>query len=271
MSWTPKAATIDGARVPFLESGEPTSPNVIVLVHAFPVGMRMWESVSIPPGWRAVAPALPGFDGADSPPAASTSIEDYARSVLALIDHLQVDRAVVGGVSMGGYVTFALWRLARLRWRGLVLADTRAGADSEQARAGRQKLLDMVNTQGTAAVAEDMLPKLLGETTRTQRSGIVDEVQRLIERQTREGVAAATVRLRDRLDSTPLLDDIAVPVLVIVGEEDVVTPPSESELMAARLGDARLTRIPAAGHLSCMEQPQAFSAALAAFLNEFRG
>ena len=271
MPWTPKASSIDGMRVPYLDGGDPHSPHVIVLVHAFPVGMRMWEPVTVPDGWRAVAPALPGFDGVDPPPAESTSIDDYAHAVLAFMDELRIDNAVLGGVSMGGYVSFALWRRARLRWRGLVLADTRAGADSEQARAGRQKMLELVKAQGSRGVADEMAPKLLGETTRSRQPQLVDHVRRLIERQTGEGIAAAIVRLRDRPDSTPLLDEIPVPALVVVGEEDSVTPPPESELMHARLEDAHLARIPDAGHLSCMESPAAFNAALGRFLTAFLG
>jgi 3-oxoadipate enol-lactonase len=271
MSWTPKASSIDGVRVPYLDAGDPESPHVLVLVHAFPLGMRMWEPVIVPHGWRAVAPALPGFDGVDAPPDASTSVEDYAHAILAFMDELEIDSAVIGGLSMGGYVTFALWRLARLRWRGLVLADTRAGADSQQARAGRQKLLDVVKTKGSRGVADEMVPKLLGDTTRNREPHMVDQVRRLIERQTAEGIAAAIVRLRDRPDSTPLLDDIAVPTLVVVGDEDVVTPPSESEQMHARLEDAQLVRIPEAGHLSCLENPAAFNAALGRFLTAFLG
>ncbi|HYE90022.1 MAG TPA: alpha/beta fold hydrolase, partial [Terriglobales bacterium] len=193
MAWSAKAASIAGRRVPYLECGDPASPHTIVLVHAFPVGMRMWEPVSIPDGWHAVAPALPGFDGADPAPAGSTSLDDYARVVLEVMDHLHLDNAVVGGVSMGGYVAFALWRLARLRWRGLVLADTRSGADSDGVRAGRQKLLDVVKARGTQGVADEMLPKLLGETTRSRNPQLVDHVRRLIERQTGEGIAAAIV------------------------------------------------------------------------------
>ena len=271
MPWTPKASTIDGLRVPYLDAGDPHSSHVIVLVHAFPVGMRMWEPVTVPDGWRALAPALPGFDGVDPPPAASASLDDYARAVLAFMDELRIERAVIGGVSMGGYVSFALYRLARHRWHGLVLADTRAGADSEQARAGRQKLLDVVKARGTRGVAEEMVPKLLGDTTRSRQPQLVDHVRRLIERQTEEGIAAAIVRLRDRVDSTPLLGEITVPTLVVVGEEDTVTPPSESEQMHARVQDAHLARIPGAGHLSCMENPAAFNAALGRFLNGFPG
>jgi pimeloyl-ACP methyl ester carboxylesterase len=271
MPWKEKVVSVDGARVPYLEAGDRDSPHVIVLVHAFPVGMRMWEPVTMPNRWRAVAPALPGFDGTDPPPAASTSLDDYAHATLAFMDGLAIDNAVVGGVSMGGYVTLALWRLARLRWRGLVLADTRAGADSEGTRAAREHLLDVVKAQGTKGVAEEMLPKLLGETTRSRRPELVDHLRRLVERQTGEGIAGAIVRLRDRPDSTPLLGDIAVPALVIVGEEDTVTPPSESEDMQARLEDAHLTRIPEAGHLSCMENPSAFNAALSGFLTGILG
>jgi pimeloyl-ACP methyl ester carboxylesterase len=271
MAWLAKAATLGQQRAVFFESGDPASSNVIVLIHAFPVGMRMWDVVSIPVGWRAIAPALPGFDGVDPPPTAAASIDDYARYVLELLDHLRVVHAVIGGVSMGGYTAFALWRLNRLRWRGVVLADTRAGADSEQARVGREKMLETLRTGGSRAIADEMVPKLLGKTTRSKRPDVVDHATRLIERQTSEGLAAAVVRLRDRPDSAPLLSEMGVPALVVVGEEDEVTPVSESEQMHARLPDSRLVRIPEAGHLSCMENPVAFSAALASFLSEIRG
>ena len=271
MSWTPRTISIDGAAVPYLEAGDPRSPHVIVLVHAFPIGVHMWEPVAVPGSWRALAPALPGFDGVEPPAPGSTRVDDYANAVLAWLDALHVQQAVLGGVSMGGYVTFALWRLAHPRWRGLVLADTRAGADSDQARAGRQKLLDVVAAQGSRGVAEEMLPKLLGDSTRQGQPDLVDRVRRLIERQTPDGISAAIVRLRDRPDSTGLLPEIHVPTLVMVGDEDGVTPPSESEQMRAQLANAQLVRIPKAGHLACMENPLAFNAALASFLTAFPG
>jgi 3-oxoadipate enol-lactonase len=270
MTWSARALTVNGAKAPYLETGDSHSPHVLLLVHAFPVGMRMWEPVVVPEGWRAVAPALPGFDGTEPPPRNSTSIDDYARFVLAFMDELRIDSAVVGGLSMGGYVSFALWRLDHLRWRGLVLADTKAGADTEQGRQGREQLLATIASQGTHGVAEAMLPKLLGGTTRAKRPAVVDHVRRLIERQTNEGVSAAVVRLRDRPDSTPLLAEIGVPTLVVVGEEDEVTPAKESEAMQAALPDARLERIAQAGHLSCIENPQAFNAALGSFLSAIR-
>jgi 3-oxoadipate enol-lactonase len=271
VSWSAKAAALGSGRIPYLDTGDPKSPHVLLLVHAFPVGMRVWEPVTVPPGWRAIAPALPGFDGAAPPASDSTSIDDYARCVLELMDDLRVDGAVLGGLSMGGYVAFALWRLDRLRWRGFVLADTRAGADTDAGRAARNAMLQTLDTRGTHGVADEMLPKLLGKTTREQRPELVQHVRRLIERQTNEGVRAAALRLRDRPDSTPLLPEIGVPALVIVGDEDEVTPLSEAEILHSRLPDAHLARVTGAGHLSCLENPAAFNGALAAFLSSIRG
>ncbi len=271
MTWTAKAEITGHGRIPYLDAGDPKSDHVLLLIHAFPVGMRMWESVSIPEGWRAVAPALPGFDGADPAPRESTSIDDYATAILDFMDRLRLDSAVLGGLSMGGYAAFAGWRLDHLRWRALVLADTRAGADSEQARAGREKMLEVLDARGTRGIADEMIPKLLGSTTRARRPELVDHVRRMIERQTNEGVRGALVRLRERPDSTSLLSEISVPALVLVGEEDEVTPPAEAEHIAARLEDAQVVRIPESGHLSCLENPMAFNAALDVFLTQFRG
>lgn len=271
MTWTAKAATTGHGRVPYLDAGDPQSAHVLLLVHAFPVGMRMWEPVAIPDGWRAVAPALPGFDGAEPAAPDSTSIDDYARAILDFMDNLRLDSAVIGGLSMGGYVAFASWRLDHLRWRAVVLADTRAGADSEQARTGREKMLQVLDARGSHGVAEEMLPKLLGSTTRARRPQVSDHVRRLIERQTNEGIRGAIVRLRDRPDSTLLLREISAPVLVMVGEEDEVTPPAESDQMTAQLEDAHVVRIPESGHLSCLENPMAFNAALDVFLTQIRG
>jgi pimeloyl-ACP methyl ester carboxylesterase len=242
---------------------------VVVLVHGFPLGFHLWDKQVLPDSWFALAPALPGFDGTPDPPADSTRIDDYARSVLELLDALHVKSFVVGGVSMGGYVTFAIWKLAAARCRGLILADTRAGADTEQGRAAREKMLDLVRREGPAAVANDMMPKLLGSTTRTRRPEVVQETMRMVESQTADGIAAAIVRIRDRPDSTELLPSIGVPCLIIVGEEDELTPPPESEKMAAAIPNARLEWIGDAGHLANLETPNPFNLALRTFLSSF--
>jgi pimeloyl-ACP methyl ester carboxylesterase len=253
----------------YLEDGDQHSAKTLVLIHAFPVGVRIWEPFEAPAGWRAIAPALPGFDGVgriDHPPA---SIDDYARAVLATMDRLGMSSAIVGGLSMGGYVAFALWRLAARRCRGLLLADTRAGADTDEGRAARNKLLDLVQREGSRAVGREMVSKLLGEYTRRTRLDLVAHVTDLTARQTPEGIADAIVSLRDREDSTPLLSTIDVPTLILVGEEDVATPPAEAEAMRSKLAHALLERIPAAGHLSILENPATFNAAVARFLERF--
>ena len=264
--WSVKRVEPTKGTATYLESGDANAGHTLVLLHAFPVGMHMWEAQRIPVDWHAIAPAMPGFDGAADADHQSSSIDDYAGAVLELMDHLGVATAVVGGLSMGGYVTFALWRLAASRCRALVLADTKAGADTKQARAGRQKALELVEREGASGLANDMLPKLLGETTRAERPDVVGYVRALIERQTPSAVAGALRRLRDRPDATALLPQIDVPTLVLVGSEDTLTPPSESERMRVVLPHATLDIIEQAGHLSNLERPAAFDAALSAFL-----
>lgn len=269
MTWIERRRALPLGDVRYLEAGPPESANVIVLMHAFPIGMRLWELQVIPEGWRAIAPALPGFDGTAPPPADSTAIDDYSRAAVALLDALGIRDFVAGGVSMGGYAVFGLWRLAAPRCRGIVLADSRAGADTEQGRAARDAMVALVRTRGPAAVADQMLPKLLGVTTHARRPDVVARVRALIESQTAEGVAAAVLRLRDRPDSTPLLSTMNVPALVVVGADDTLTPPVESENMRDALPKADLEVIPDAGHLACIEDPAAFNGVLAKFLSSF--
>lgn len=269
MAWTEQHLSIGNRNAVYLEAAPSRASNVILLLHAFPIGMRLWEDVSIPYGWRAIAPALPGFDGTALPPVDSTAIDDYARSAIELMDELHVRAFVVGGVSMGGYAALGVWRLASERCRGLVLADSRANADSEQGRVGREAMLTRVRERGPSAIADDMVPKLLGDTTRASRPGVVSRVRALIESQTTDAIAAAIVRMRDRPDSTPLLGRITVPSLIVVGAEDTLTPPPESETMRDALPNATMDTLPGAGHLACIEDPAAFSAALARFLAAF--
>jgi pimeloyl-ACP methyl ester carboxylesterase len=241
--------------------------GVLVLLHAFPLNARMWEGqLSLADtGWRVIAPQLRGFDGgADDPPAAS--VDDYAGDVIDLLDALHVKQAVVCGQSMGGYVAFALLRLAARYVQGLVLADTRSQADTPEGVAGRTRLLQVVQDKGPSAVADEMIPKLLGETTRSTRPAVVELVRALAVANSSDAIAGAIRALMTRPDSTALLSSIHVPTLVVVGDEDTVTPPSASEEMHHAIAGSELVRIPQAGHLSNLEQPELFNAALAAFL-----
>jgi pimeloyl-ACP methyl ester carboxylesterase len=240
-----------------------------VLLHAFPIGANLWEPQmrSIPPGWRLITPDLRGFGGSTETDSISAlSMSDYADDLVDLLDELGVERAVVGGASMGGYAAMAFLQAAPARVDGLVLANTRAGADSPEARANRRNMLALVDREGPSGVAREMMPKLLGKTTRETNPAIEATVRRLIKQQSPVAIRAAIHRMMHRSDSTPLLAQATVPALIVTGSEDELIPVDESRAMAAALKGASLEIIPGAGHLANLEQPEAFNRALNAFL-----
>ena len=256
--------TTAGRRQRYLHTG---TGQPVVLIHAFPLSADMWlpQLQAPPPGWRLVAPDLRGFRGpsSDADPSAvgRTTLDDYARDVIALLDHLQIDRAVVGGCSMGGYVTFAVWRLAPDRVRGVVLANTRPQADSDEGRAKRGEMLALLEREGPAGVASEMLPKLLGRTSHASRPEVVSRVRQLVEANPADAIGAAIGALRDRPDSTALLPGIDVPSLVIAGDEDTLIPREAADQMFDALPDAHLCVIGNAGHLASLEVPEVFNKA----------
>jgi pimeloyl-ACP methyl ester carboxylesterase len=238
-----------------------------VLLHAFPIGANLWEPQmrSIPAGWRLITPDLRGFGGSTEGDSVSgMSMSDYAVDVV----ELGIARVVIGGASMGGYATLAFVQSAGDRVDGVVLANTRAGADSPEARANRRNMLALVDREGPSGVAREMMPKLLGKTTRETNPGIEANVRRLIKQQSPIAVRAAIHRMMHRPDSTPLLAQISAPTLVVTGEEDELIPIEESQAIAAAVTGATLVVIPRAGHLSNLEQPDAFNNALHAFLTK---
>jgi 3-oxoadipate enol-lactonase len=243
------------------------SRGTLLLLHAFPLNARMWEPqlALADSGWHVIAPQLRGFDGGAADPPA-TSVDDYAGDVIDLLDALHVKQAVVGGLSMGGYVAFALLRLAARYMQGLILADTRSEADTPEGIAGRTRLLQLVQDKGAPAVADEMVPKLLGDTTRATQPAVVERVRSLALASSADAIAGAIRALMTRPDSTPLLAAIHVPTLIVVGDEDTLTPPSAAEAMHRAIAGSELVRIPQAGHLSNLERPDVFTAALAGFL-----
>jgi 3-oxoadipate enol-lactonase len=258
-----RSTAIGGRPTRWLEAGEANTTHALVWLHAFPLGADMWRAQleTVPDGWRLIAPDLAGFGGtADhtGPP----SIDDFARDLDELAGYLGLRQFVLGGLSMGGYAVFAYLRLNPSRVKGIVLADTKSGDDPPPAREGRQKRLDLVAAKGCRAIADDMLPKLLGATTQQIDTGLMLDVRAMIESNSAEGVSRAILRLRDRPDATPQLASIFVPALVIVGEEDGITPVADARAMASALPEATLAVLPGAGHLSNLEAPDAFSAAL---------
>ncbi|MEO7274742.1 MAG: alpha/beta hydrolase [Vicinamibacterales bacterium] len=237
----------------------------VLLIHAFPLSADMWrpQLEAVPQGWRYVAPDLRGFGRSPAGPT-PPGVDDYAADVEAVLDALEIETATIGGLSMGGYVTFALHRRAPERFTSLVLADTKAEADTADGRDARRKMSALVNERGVGAVADSMLPKLLSEQSRT--SELPGVVRALIEGNSVQGVDHAIQALMTRPDSTGDLATLRLPVLVIVGEEDALTPRADSERIVAATERSQLVVVPGAGHLSNLEAPAAFSTALANFL-----
>lgn len=248
-----------------------TTKPVLVLVHGFPFGAQMWEPQfrGAFDGWRLLAPDLRGFGGSTDERAdgVEPTIDDYGDDVASLIREVAAGGPVVlCGLSMGGYANFAVMRRTPRLVRALILADTRAGADSREGRAARKAMLAVLEHDGPQGVARDMMPKLLCATTREHEPGVEETVRLLIKRQSPAALRDAIRRMMERPDSRPLLPTLSLPVLVVVGEEDTLTPPSESEAIAAALPNASLVRIAGAGHLVNLEQPQAFEASVDDFL-----
>jgi pimeloyl-ACP methyl ester carboxylesterase len=250
----------------------PREPDArtLLLLHAFPLAGSMWEAQfkAVPAGWRFIAPDFRGFGGStiDQEPE-SPSMDEYATDIIDLMTELGIQQAVVGGCSMGGYATFAVARKAPQRIRGVVLADTRGGADTLEGRANRKSLLAVLEREGSSGVARDMLPKLLGKTSLEERTDIEANLRRLIKQQSPQAIRGAVLRMMDRPDSFPTLKALQVPALIVVGDEDTLTPVADSQKMADAMATAEVVVIPRAGHLANIEAPDAFNTALAAFLS----
>jgi pimeloyl-ACP methyl ester carboxylesterase len=258
-----RVVSIKSGSVRYLESG---AGRPLVLLHAFPLFSDMWRpQLEQPPeGWRLLAPDLRGF-GPGAQGAAAT-IDDLAGDVDLWLDAMRIDTAAIGGLSMGGYVTLALFRRAPSRFTAMILANTKAAADTPEGRAARDQLSALVRAKGPSAVADQMIPKQLGETSRTTRPHLAPLVRTLIETNSADGIDGASQAMKGRPDSMDLLPRIACPALVIASDEDTLIPVSEGEAMHRLLQKSRFTTLPRAGHLSSLESPAEFSAALAAFL-----
>ena len=220
-----------------------------------------------PAGWRLITPDLRGFGGStDLDSISALSMADYSGDIVDLLEELGVTRAVIGGCSMGGYAALALYQSKPELFDGLVIANSRAGADSPEARANRRNMLALVDREGPSGIAREMMPKLIGKTTKETNPSIEANVRRLIKQQSPVAIRSAIHRMMHRPDSTPLLAQVSVPTLVITGEEDEMIPVDESRKMAAAIPGATLVIVPGAGHLANLEQPDAFNNALNTFL-----
>jgi len=246
----------------------------LALLHAYPLSRGQWraqgETLARSLALRVVAPDLRGC-GESSVDAEPITMERMAQDLLALLDALGAGEVVLGGLSMGGYATLAALRLAPERFAGVILADTRATPDTEQGRAGREATAAFVVEQGPGALFDRDAPKLFSNRVMTRHPEIVAQGRALAEVSRAEGLAAQARGLGLRADAMSLLPQITCPALVLVGDQDAITPIADARTLFERIPDAQLTIIPDAGHLANLEQPEAFTERVATFLREKLG
>ena len=238
----------------------------ILFIHGFPLDRTIWRhQLATISGWRRIAPDLRGLGLSDGP-ATGYTMAEYADDAAALLDLLGIEEVVVAGLSMGGYVAFEIFRRHPGRVQALVLVNTRAGADSEEARARREEMIALVEREGPEALVDVLMPKLLAPASLTSMPQVVDHVQAMIAQSPKEGVIGALRAMKDRPDSEAFLAEINVPTLVVAGSDDQLIPTGEARRMAGLIPGAQFTTIPAAGHLAPLEQPIGFSRVLSEFL-----
>lgn len=241
----------------------------VLWVHGFPLTRDLWrpQVADLADCGRHLVPDLRGFGETDAPAGVYT-MDGYAEDLSGLLDALDVRQAVVVGSSMGGYIALSFARLYPDRLLGLILADTRATADTAEAAKARRDNAAKTLREGTQAVVDGMFPKLLAPATLARNPDVAQAVREMLQAASPQGVAGALLGMADRADSTPYLKDITAPTLIIVGVEDAITPPKDSQQMAQAIPGSRLVELAQAGHLSNLEQPDAFNSAVRTFLRK---
>jgi 3-oxoadipate enol-lactonase len=258
--------TISGITLAYSDTG---SGLPIVFLHAFPLNRTMWttQEQALSSQFRVITVDLRGHGESDAPLWRYT-LDQAADDVRALLDHLSIRQAVLVGLSMGGYILFAFYRKFADRVKGLVLADTRAQADTAEGKDGRFQMAQVAYKKGPTAIADLMIPKLLSPASISSNPDLVRTVRAMIEGNQISGIAGDLMAMAERADSIPYLNQIACPTQIIVGELDQATPPSDAKLMADRIPGARLATIPGAAHLANLEQPEAFNQIVSSFASD---
>ena len=257
---------IDDIQMAFTDTGV---GQPVVLIHGYPFNRSLWNEqvAALSASYRVVVPDLRGFGESQSSPGPAT-MNRMAQDVAQLMDHLEIPRAAVGGLSMGGYVALAFYKQFPSRVRALILADTRAQADTEEGKQTRAQQAEKALTEGMAGIADAMLPKLLTPETVSKRPEIVKRVRDMMLKTNPEGAAAALLGMAERDDQTDLLPRITAKTLILVGAEDALTPAADSEKMHNAIAGSSLVVLENAGHVSNLERTAEFNEALIGFLRD---
>lgn len=240
----------------------------LVLLHPFPTNHKFWRPVlpALAARYRVLMPDLRGAGESSAGDGAAT-MEKHAADLARLCDTAGIQRAAFAGISIGGYILFEFWRRHADRVAALVLGDTRATPDTPEGRANRLKSVTEVQLHGPATFIEGMAPKLLGESTRKNRPDVARAALAIMNESSVAGIGALQQGMAERPDSVPTLKTVGVPTLVLVGEEDTLTPVNDAEQIRAGIAGSRLVKVAAAGHFSPFEQPEFVGRELRGFLD----
>jgi 3-oxoadipate enol-lactonase len=238
----------------------------LVFLHGFPLNRTVWDPQvgALVADCRCIPIDLRGFG--DTLASEPYSMDRYADDVAGVLDTLQIERAVVVGHSMGGYVAFALWRRHRARVRALVLANTRATPDTIETIERRRTMIETAMEQGSSAVANMEIAGLMGKTSRDRRPDVYDAMHRMMAQAPVEGIIGALEAMIERPDSTPTLATLDVPTLIIAGDEDVIISPRDARTLQAAIPGSRMEILKQSGHLSNVERPAAFNTVVSEFV-----
>jgi len=258
-------ANLNNIQIAYDDQG---SGSAVVLIHGFPFNRSLWNEQidALSKSHRVITPDLRGFGESESSSGTAT-MTMMAEDIARLMDVLEIENATLGGLSMGGYVVLAFYKQFRARVRGLVLADTRPQADTEEAKEGRAQQADRALAEGMAPIADAMLPKLLTPETVAKRPSVVKRIRAMMMSTKPEGAAAALLGMAAREDQTQLLSTIDVPTLIMVGRDDAITPVQDSQKMHERIAGSRLVILENAGHVSNVERAETFNGELRSFLD----
>ena len=261
-----KSIRIDYIQMAYTDTG---TGRPVVLIHGYPFNRSLWNEqvAALSNDYRVIVPDLRGFGESDASEGTVT-MNRFAQDVALLLNHLGITRATIAGLSMGGYVALAFYKQLPSRVRALILADTRAQADTQEAKQTRAQQVEKALTEGMAGIADAMLPKMLTPDTVSKRPEIVKRVRDMMLKTKPEGAAAALRGMAERDDQTSLLSKISVPALIFVGAEDAITPVTDSETMHHAIAGSRLVVLENAGHVSNLERTEEFNQALLDFLQE---
>jgi 3-oxoadipate enol-lactonase len=265
--FTAMKATINGAELYYVEVGN-TSAVPVIFIHGFPFSHRMWSAQldAVCKTHRAIAYDVRGHGESDVGDGQYT-IEMHVDDLLGLLDCLNISKTVVTGLSMGGYIALRALERSQERFLAAVLCDTRSEADSNEAKLRRAASIRNVKKQGSAMFAGEFAKSVFAEETFRKNPAVIEEVRKTIARMPPLAISGTLLALAARTDTTASLDSIRIPTMILVGEYDSITPPAAAREMHSRIPNSELHVIPAAAHMSNLENPEAFNEKLAAFLN----